>query len=67
MNQVITYQSPSGATVDLTPAQIERLGCAGVWPRDFRGQEYCMFSHGLHEGDPTYSDAELSREFGVAS
>jgi len=67
MNQVISYQSPSGQTIDLTPAQRACFCRQGLWPRDFRGQEFCSVSHGLHEGDPTYSDAELAREFGVAS
>jgi len=64
---VITYQSPNGVIIELTPDQIRELDSAGVWPRDDQGQEFCSVSHGLHEGDPTYSDAELSREFGVVS
>ena len=67
MNRIISYQSPNGVIIELTPDQIRDLDSAGVWPRDFRGQEYCSVSQGLHEGDPTYSDAELAREFGVVS
>lgn len=62
---VITYQS-SRDRINLTPPQIAMLERAGVWPRDGAGEEYCAVSHGLHRGLPTYSDAELANEVGVA-
>ena len=31
-----------------------------------RGEEFCSVSHGLHEGEPTYSDAQLRAEVGIA-
>ena len=30
----------------------------GKWPRTARGEEYCTVSHGLHDGEPTYTDVE---------
>lgn len=53
MNRVITYQAPSGGTINLTPRQVAILKKAGNWPKDYRGQEYCSVSHGLHDGEPT--------------
>jgi hypothetical protein len=67
MTTVITYQSPSSLTIDLTPAQVAALGKAGKWPRDWSGQEYCTVSHGRHAGSPTYTDAKLAKEIGVES
>lgn len=58
--RVITFQSPSGATLDLTPDQIRTLERAAVWPRDYQGQEYCSVSHGLHRGYPSMTDAEIA-------
>lgn len=57
--QVITWQAPSGATANITPAQEERMRLAGVWPKSDSGEEYCTVSHGLHDGQPTYSDLEI--------
>lgn len=59
MTRVITYSSPTGATIRLTETQIAMLRKAGTWPRDWRGQEYCTVSHGLHNGIPDYTDSEL--------
>lgn len=59
--RVITYQSPSGATIHLTPDQVAELERWGVWPRDAQGREYCTVSHSEHAGTPTYSGAELAR------
>lgn len=67
MSTVITYQSPSNDTINLTPAQVAKLEKAGKWPRDYRGQEYCTVSHGRHAGHETYTDAELAKEIGVES
>jgi len=63
MKKVVTYQAPSGLTIDLTLAQVSLLNQSLRWPRDYQGQEYCSVSHGLHEGESTYSDEELKREF----
>lgn len=57
--KVITYQAPSGATIDLTEAQIRMLEKAGKWIRSDQGEEYCTVSHGLHVGLSTLSDYEL--------
>jgi hypothetical protein len=46
--KVITYQSPRGAAIDLTPSQIKTYRKAGTWPKDSEGQKYCTVSHGLH-------------------
>lgn len=62
MAKVITYQTPSGDTIDLTHDQIEKLNDAGVWPRNHRGEEYCSVSHGAHNGKPSLTDNEI-REF----
>ena len=64
--KVITYQAPNGETIDLSTGQVEMLERAQKWPRNSRGEEYCSVSHGLHEGEPTYSDAELRAEVGIA-
>lgn len=57
---VITYKSPNGGLIDLTPMQIDRLTAAGVWPRDSRGMEFCEVSHGLRQGTPTYTDEQVA-------
>lgn len=64
--RVVTYQSPNGETIDLTSAQVEMLERAQKWARNSRGEEFCSVSHGLHEGEPTYSDAQLRAEVGIA-
>lgn len=64
--KVITYQAPNGETIDLSQPQVEMLERAQKWPRNSRGEEYCSVSHGLHRGAPTYSDAQLRIEVGIA-
>ena len=64
--KVVTYQAPNGETIDLSQAQVAMLERGGKWPRTSRGEEYCSVSHGLHEGEPTYSDAQLRAEVGIA-
>lgn len=64
--KVVTFQAPNGETIDLTSAQVQMLERAQKWPRNSRGEEYCSVSHGLHEGPPTYSDAQLRAEVGIA-
>ena len=64
--KVITYQTPNGETIDLSGSQVDMLERAQKWPRNSRGEEYCSVSHGLHEGLPTYSDAQLRIEVGIA-
>lgn len=56
---VITYSSPTGCKISLTPAQCARLTKAGTWPKDHTGQEYCSVSFGRHYGSPSCSDSEL--------
>jgi len=48
--KVITYQSPNGATINLTHDQISALEQHGFWPKDLRGDEYCGVYRGLHYG-----------------
>ena len=64
--KVVTFQSPNGETIDLSQAQSAMLERAQKWPRNSRGEEYCSVSHGLHEGIPTHSDAQLRAEVGIA-
>ena len=64
--KVVTYQAPNGETIDLSQAQVAMLERGGKWPRTSRGEEFCSVSHGLHEGEPTYSDAQLRAEVGIA-
>lgn len=56
--KVITYQAPSGDTINLTARQIKALERKGTWPKDSRGQEYCTVYRGLHYGRPI-GDAEV--------
>ncbi len=65
MSKVITWQAPGGAEIDVTPAQETMLTAAGKWPRDQSGQEYCTVSRGLHQGEPTFTDAELRADVGM--
>ena len=51
--QVITYQSPAGETIDLSPAQEAEFDAMGTWPKDATGQEFCSVSRGQHEGEPS--------------
>ena len=64
--KVITYQAPNGETIDLSLAQVDMLERGGKWPRNSRGEEFCSVSCGLHAGSPTYSDAQLRAEVGIA-
>lgn len=57
--KVITYQSANGNKVNLTVKQIQRLESVGVWPKDSRGGEYCIVSHGLHYGEPSFHDDDI--------
>lgn len=52
-SKVITYQTPSGDRIDITPAQERKLTQRGVWPRNEAGQEYCQVHKGLHYGTRT--------------
>lgn len=45
----ITYQSPTGATLNICTECEKRLD-GQPWPKDNTGQEYCTVSHGLHQG-----------------
>ena len=64
--KVITYQTPNGETIDLSGSQVDMLEREQKWPRNSRGEQYCSVSHGLHEGTPTYTDAQLRIEVGIA-
>lgn len=60
--RVITWQSPAGATTNVTPAQEAKLKALGSWPRDHQGQEFCDVSRGLHNGTPSDDVDELIAE-----
>jgi hypothetical protein len=64
--KVFTYQAPSGSTINLTRSQKRTLERAHAWPRNSRGEEYCSVSHGLHVGEPTYTDEQI-RDLTVAA
>ena len=57
--KVITYSTPRGNSIDITPAQERRLAKAGMWLTDARGEEYCQVRYGLHVGEPTYTDEQI--------
>ena len=59
MARVVTYQAPRGDTIALTEEQVQRLSEACVWPRNGIGEEYCTPTHGLHWGDPDFTDTEI--------
>lgn len=52
--KVVTWQSPCGGTIDVTPAQEKIARKMGKWPRTTSGEEYCTVSRGLHHGAPTF-------------
>lgn len=54
--KVVTWQASNGGTINLTEPQRRRLEALKRWPKNSYGQEYCTVSHGLHVGEPTYSD-----------
>lgn len=50
-SNVITYQSPKGECINLTPKQVAEIKAGKrTWPKDSTGQEYCQVSRGLHWG-----------------
>jgi hypothetical protein len=53
MSRVVTYSTPGGNKIDLTPEQVDRLAAAGATLRDSRGEPFCQVSHGLHHGAPS--------------
>ena len=56
--RVITYTDTSGQGVSLTPRQVAICRARGVWPRNYRGEEYATVSHGAHQGAPSYATTE---------
>lgn len=48
--RVVTWQSPSGQTINVCRPCERRLTEAQEWPRDTQGQEYATVSHGEHAG-----------------
>lgn len=50
MTSVVTYQTPSGETIEICDACEARLTAARDWPRSSRGEEYCQVSYGRHDG-----------------
>jgi hypothetical protein len=51
---VVTWSTPSGDTLNITPDQAERLEKRGIWPKNARGEEYCQILHGLHWDFPAF-------------
>lgn len=60
ITKVITYQTPEGLSINLTPKQVAVLEAAGKWPKDSKGREYCNVGFGLHVGTPTCDTDLLS-------
>lgn len=58
MTTVVTWQSPTGATINVCEHCEARLTAGREWPTDSTGQEYCTVSHGLHEGQCDICEAE---------
>jgi hypothetical protein len=50
MGPVITWEAPSGATLDVCLSCEGRLEKAKAWPKDSQGEEFCTVSHGVHPG-----------------
>jgi len=48
--RIVTWQSPSGNTMDICSCCKRRLEAAYSWPKDDDGQEFCSVSRGLHRG-----------------
>ena len=61
MSRIITWQSPSGHTVNVTRKQEKMMRKHDVWPRDSHGGEFCSVSHGLRVGQPTWADVQVER------
>lgn len=60
MAKVITYGvAGRGETIDLTRTQERMLRRANLWPRNRYGH-YTSVHHGLHQGEPTYTDSEIA-------
>lgn len=57
--RVITYSTPGGAKISLTPGQVDILKAAGTWPR-VNGSEYCQVSRGEHIATGDFTSAELA-------
>jgi hypothetical protein len=49
--KVVTWQSPSGDTLDICLECEVQLAKSWSWPKDRTGQDYCQVSHGLHRGE----------------
>lgn len=62
MRDVVTYQTSSGAEINICPRHERELTERREWPKDARGEEYATVSHGLHRGRCGYCDAETSRD-----
>jgi len=45
---VVTWQSPSGATIRVCAVCAARLTMARSWPKDATKQEFCSVSYGMH-------------------
>lgn len=61
MAKVVTWQSPNGLTLDITPEAEEILTAARCWPKTEGGDEYASVSRGLHTGEADI-DADKARK-----
>jgi hypothetical protein len=61
MPKVVTYSAPSGGSINVTYKQERRLRNARTWPKNERGEEYCQVSHGLHAGEPSFTDDDIAK------
>lgn len=57
--RVVTYSTPGGAKMNLTPGQIQILRAAGTWPRA-NGVEFCQVSRGEHAGAADFTNSEIA-------
>ena len=63
--RVITYQSPRGDLIDMTPAEVAAWEAAGLWPTDAIGQSYSSVSHGLHDAVLGSAATPMRRRVGM--
>ena len=63
--KIVTWQSPGGATLNVSLSCERRMRAAGVWPVDDKGREYATVSFGLHQGRCQCSKCERRARAGA--
>jgi len=63
--QVVTWQAPSGQTVDVCPNCETKMKKAGQWPHTQAGEEFCQVQHGKHNGLCDLCDAQSDRDWNI--